>query len=191
MIFSRNLDQKKPVPSSPVSCYGDPNCRRNSRRDTACAAARCGASVILRLHQPPPPITPDSSRTFCQSLAPTPALKYEVVARGTGQAIRLARNGDADVLLVHHRASEEQFVAGGFGLERRDVMYNDFVILGPLDDPAGIRAMHNATSALSAIARVKALFISRGDDSGTHKAERRLWSNCRCRPPGGDRILVS
>ena len=103
-------------------------------------------------------------------------IEIRVVARGTGQAIRLARNGDADVLLVHHRASEEQFVAGGFGLERRDVMYNDFVILGPLDDPAGIRAMHDATSALSAIAHVKALFISRGDDSGTNKAERRLWS---------------
>ncbi len=102
-------------------------------------------------------------------------IEVRVVARGTGQAIRLAQNGDADVLLVHHRATEEQFVADGFGLERRDVMYNDFVVLGPLNDVAGIGDMHDAIAALSTIAREEALFISRGDDSGTHKVELRLW----------------
>lgn len=102
-------------------------------------------------------------------------IEIRVVARGTGQAIRLARSGDADVLLVHHRESEEQFVADGYGLLRRDVMYNDFVILGPSDDPAGIAQMRDAASALTMLAHAKALFISRGDDSGTHKAELRLW----------------
>ncbi len=102
-------------------------------------------------------------------------IEIQVVARGTGQAIRLARNGDADVLLVHDRATEGRFVTDGFGLERRDVMYNDFVVLGPLNDVAGIGEMRDAIAALATIARVQALFISRGDDSGTHKAELRLW----------------
>ena len=102
-------------------------------------------------------------------------IEIRVVAWGTGQAIRLAQSGDADVLLVHHRASEERFVANGFGLERRDVMYNDYVILGPSDDPAGIAQMRDAARALTMLAHAEALFISRGDDSGTHKAELRLW----------------
>ncbi len=99
-----------------------------------------------------------------------------VVAVGTGQAIRLARNGDADVLLVHHKASEEAFVADGFGVERLDLMYNDFVIVGPAGDPANIRGLSDATEALRRIAEVGATFASRGDDSGTHKKERELWA---------------
>jgi tungstate transport system substrate-binding protein len=102
-------------------------------------------------------------------------INIRVVALGTGQAIRLAQNGDADVLLVHHQPSEEKFIADGFGLERRDVMYNDFIIVGPAEDPAGIRGINNVAKALAAIAQSQSLFISRGDDSGTHKAELRLW----------------
>ena len=98
-----------------------------------------------------------------------------VVAVGTGQAIRLARKGDADVLFVHHRPSEEKFVADGFGVERFDVMFNDFIIIGPALDPAGIRGMTDVASALKKIATIKALFVSRGDDSGTHKMELSLW----------------
>ena len=97
------------------------------------------------------------------------------VAVGTGQAIRLARNGDADVLLVHHKASEKKFVADGFGVERHDVMYNDFVIAGPKTDPAEIGGVASATDALNRIAAKQAAFVSRGDDSGTHKAELGLW----------------
>jgi tungstate transport system substrate-binding protein len=102
-------------------------------------------------------------------------IEVRVVARGTGQAIRMAENGDADVLLVHHRASEERFVAQGHGVVRHDVMYNDFVILGPNDDPAGIAGLADATTALTKIVRNGSTFLSRGDDSGTHKKELELW----------------
>lgn len=98
-----------------------------------------------------------------------------VVAVGTGQALRNARRGDGDVLLVHARAAEEAFVAEGWGTERRDVMANDFVVVGPPGDPAGVRGMDDAPAALAAIAEAGAPFVSRGDDSGTHTAELGLW----------------
>ena len=103
-------------------------------------------------------------------------IKARVVAVGTGQALRNAQNGDGDVLLVHARAAEDAFVSDGWGVQRFDVMYNDFVVVGPAEDPAEILDMQNATKALSLIALEEALFVSRGDDSGTHKAEKRLWS---------------
>lgn len=102
-------------------------------------------------------------------------IEVRVVAVGTGQAIRNATNGDGDVLLVHSRPSEEKFVADGYGLSRFDVMYNDFVIVGPGTDPAGIAGTSDVETALQKIAASKSLFASRGDDSGTHKAELRLW----------------
>ncbi|MGC6484585.1 MAG: substrate-binding domain-containing protein [Candidatus Puniceispirillales bacterium] len=98
-----------------------------------------------------------------------------VVAVGTGQAINNARNCDGDVLLVHSKDDEEAFVADGYGIERHDLMYNDFVLIGPADDPAGVRGSTTITTALEALAGAKAKFVSRGDDSGTHKAERRFW----------------
>jgi len=98
-----------------------------------------------------------------------------IVAVGTGQAIRNARNCDGDVLLVHARSAEEKFVAAGFGVARYNLMYNDFVFVGPKADPALIGERDNATEALVKIAEAKALFVSRGDDSGTHKKERSLW----------------
>ena len=104
-------------------------------------------------------------------------IEVRVVAVGTGQAIRNAANGDGDVLLVHAKAAEEQFVAEGHGIARHDVMYNDFVIVGPADDPAGIAGMIDAVAALKQVAVSGALFASRGDDSGTHKAELRLWQD--------------
>jgi len=103
-------------------------------------------------------------------------IEVRVVAVGTGQAIRMAQNGDADVLLVHHRSSEVKFVAEGYGVERFDVMYNDFVLVGPAADPAGIRGMKLAQDAMARIAGAKAIFVSRGDESGTHKAEQALWA---------------
>ena len=103
-------------------------------------------------------------------------IEVRVVAVGTGQAIKNARNGDGDVLLVHSRAAEEAFVAEGWGVERHDVMYNDFVIVGPASDPAGIAPFNGAIAAMFWIAKAKAPFVSRGDDSGTHKAELRLWA---------------
>ena len=102
-------------------------------------------------------------------------IDVRVVAVGTGQAIGLARRGDADVLLVHHRPSEEAFVAEGAGVERLDVMFNDFVIAGPAGDPAKLRGIADAAEALSRVAAAGAIFVSRGDDSGTHKKELELW----------------
>ena len=113
-------------------------------------------------------------------------IEVRVVAVGTGQAIKLARNGDADVLFVHHKPSEEAFVADGFGVERVDVMYNDFVIVGPSDDPAGIKASSDVLQALNTIAQSGAPFASRGDDSGTHKRERSLWKEAGIDSPSGD-----
>lgn len=113
-------------------------------------------------------------------------IEVRVVAVGTGQAIRNAQNGDGDVLLVHDKPSEEKFVADGYGVERFDVMYNDFVIVGPSSDPAAIAGMKSASEALRKISASNAVFVSRGDDSGTHKAELKLW-----RAAGVDAVAAS
>lgn len=107
--------------------------------------------------------------------------QVKVIAVGTGQAMRLARDGNADVLLVHDRQAEEAFVAEGFGIKRLDVMHNDFLLVGPKNDPAGIRG----AKALDAFKKLaSALFVSRGDDSGTHKKELRLWQAAGGKPSG-------
>ncbi len=102
-------------------------------------------------------------------------IAVRVIAVGTGQAIKNAGNCDGDVLLVHARAAEEKFVAEGLGVSRENLMYNDFVIVGPKDDPAKLRGRRDVTAALTAIKRAAAPFASRGDDSGTHKKEMALW----------------
>jgi tungstate transport system substrate-binding protein len=102
-------------------------------------------------------------------------IQVRVVAVGTGAALRLGESGDADVVLVHDRAAEERFVQAGHGVKRLDVMYNDFVVVGPGNDPASIRGIPRAADALSRLASSKQSFVSRGDESGTHDAERRLW----------------
>jgi len=102
-------------------------------------------------------------------------IEVRVIAQGTGQALETGRRGDADVVFVHAPAAEKAFVEQGAGVERFEVMYNDFVIVGPNSDPAGIRGMKGASEAFAKIAEAKATFASRGDDSGTHKAELRLW----------------
>ncbi len=104
-------------------------------------------------------------------------IEVRVVAVGTGQAIKNAANGDGDVLFVHAKAAEEKFVADGDGVKRSDVMYNDFVIVGPPADPAGVSGMSDVAAAMAKIAESNAPFASRGDDSGTHKAELRLWKD--------------
>ncbi|GBF26995.1 tungstate-binding protein TupA [bacterium MnTg02] len=102
-------------------------------------------------------------------------IQVHVVAVGTGQAIKNAKNGDGDVLLVHAKSAEEKFVAEGFGVKRFDVMYNDFIIVGPPIDPAKIGGMRDALAAFGKIAEAKAVFASRGDNSGTYKKEMSLW----------------
>ena len=111
-------------------------------------------------------------------------IEVRVVAVGTGQALRLARNGDADLLLVHDKPSEEVFVAKGYGSARFDLMYNDFVVVGPASDPAGIAGTGDAAAALAGIAAAKAPFVSRGDDSGTHRREQSLWAAAGVDPTG-------
>jgi tungstate transport system substrate-binding protein len=111
-------------------------------------------------------------------------ITVNVVAVGTGQAIKNAQNCDADVLLVHAKPAEEKFVADGYGVKRFDLMYNDFVIVGPASDPAGIAGGKDAAEALKTIAANKALFASRGDNSGTHKAEKALWKTAGLDPTG-------
>ena len=102
--------------------------------------------------------------------------RVRIVAVGTGQAIKNARNCDGDVLIVHSKIDEEAFVAEGYGIARHDLIYNDFVLIGPKDDPAGVRGSSKITTALKAVATAETKFVSRGDDSGTHKAERRFWA---------------
>jgi tungstate transport system substrate-binding protein len=103
------------------------------------------------------------------------SIDVKVVAQGTGQALDTGRRGDADVVFVHAKAQEEKFVADGFGVKRYPVMYNDFVLIGPKSDPAGIKDMSDVVTALQAIKAKEAPFISRGDRSGTHTAELDLW----------------
>ena len=101
--------------------------------------------------------------------------KVLVIPVGTGKALKLGENGDVDAVLVHSRPDEDKFVAAGFGVMRQDVMYNDFVVVGPKADPAGVKGMRDVTVAFKKIMAAQAKFISRGDDSGTHKMERRIW----------------
>jgi tungstate transport system substrate-binding protein len=102
-------------------------------------------------------------------------IKIKVFAKGTGAAIRDGTDGNVDIIFVHAKAREEQFVTDGYGAYRLGVMHNDFVIVGPTTDPAGIKGMKNGSEALKKIAEAKASFVSRGDDSGTHTKEQALW----------------
>ncbi len=107
--------------------------------------------------------------------------RVRVISVGSGKAMKLGENGDVDVVLVHSRADEEKFVAAGFGVNRRDVMYNDFIIVGPNSDPAGIRGS-DVLTAFKKIAAAGGRFVSRGDDSGTHKMEQRYWKAAGIEP---------
>jgi tungstate transport system substrate-binding protein len=111
-------------------------------------------------------------------------MTVKVIAVGTGKALKLGENGDVDVVLVHARPAEDKFMADNHGVNRRDVMYNDFVIVGPADDPAGIKGMQDVAKAFAAIAKNQSTFISRGDDSGTNKKEIRIWKAADITPEG-------
>lgn len=117
-----------------------------------------------------------------------PNFRVRVIAVGSGEALRLARRGDADVVLTHSPQAEEEFMAGGYGESRRRVMFNDFVIVGPAEGPASHCGRLGAAAALACIMDAGGLFISRGDDSGTHARERQLWSTIG-RQPAGDRYI--
>ncbi len=113
-------------------------------------------------------------------------IAVRVVAVGTGQALQAGMSGEVDALLVHDRPGEEKFIAEGHGLDRREVMFNDFIIVGPATDPAQIQGLRNASEAFRRIARSKSLFLSRGDDSGTHREELRIWRSAGVEKPAGD-----
>ncbi len=142
--------------------------------------ARAGESIILQS------TTSTQNSGLLDWLLPKftqrTGITVKVVAVGTGQALKNAARGDGDVVLVHARKAEEAFLKAGHGVDRRDVMYNDFVIVCPKNDPAGIRGMKSAAAALRRIAETKTPFVSRGDDSGTHKKELALWKQAGIDP---------
>jgi|SRR5450759_3926222 tungstate transport system substrate-binding protein len=111
-------------------------------------------------------------------------VKVKTLAVGTGEALKMGEKGDADVLLVHSKAAEEEFVKNGFGLERVQVAYNDFIIVGPAEDPAGIKGDKSATDVFKKITAKGAVFVSRADDSGTNKAELAIWKAAGINPKG-------
>jgi tungstate transport system substrate-binding protein len=110
--------------------------------------------------------------------------KVDVIAVGTGQALRLGSNGDVDLVLVHDPQSEKKFVEDGFGVGRLTFMVNDFVLLGPAEDPARVRGLKNASQAMALVQKAGSVFISRGDESGTHLKERALWQKAGIKPSG-------
>ncbi len=117
-------------------------------------------------------------------------VKLDIISVGTGKAIRLGKNGDVDLILVHAPGAEKVFVDEGFGVEREPVMHNDFVIVGPESDPANIKNAKNIKEAMSRLLEKKHIFVSRGDDSGTHKKEKNLWKMVGDEPSGGWYLAV-
>jgi len=150
----------------------------------ACAGMLSGAAVRLKLST----TTSTQDAGILDILLPPFEKKcncqVNVIAVGTGKALKLGESGDVDVVLVHARSLEDQFVAAGFGVNRRNVMFNDFVIIGPANDPAHIKTAKTAADALKRIAAARAPFISRGDESGTHQKEMELWRSAGLNPQG-------
>ena len=149
---------------------------------TAASATTSGPQQVLRLAT----TTSTADTGLLDAILPVFESKYnarvDVVAVGTGQALALGVSGDADVVLVHARSQEDKFVAAGDGINRLDVMYNDFVLVGPKTDPAGIRGLATAKDALAQIAAKAATFVSRGDKSGTNTKELALWASTGMTP---------
>ncbi|MCK4777184.1 MAG: substrate-binding domain-containing protein, partial [Actinomycetia bacterium] len=113
-------------------------------------------------------------------------IKVKVIAVGTGEALKMGERGDADVLLVHAKDAEEKLVDDGYGLYRKEVMHNFFIVVGPPDDPAGIKGMNDAVEAFKMIYDSNSLFVSRGDDSGTNKKELKIWESAEINPKEGN-----
>ena len=111
-------------------------------------------------------------------------VRVDVIAVGTGKALKLGENGDVDVVLVHAKAEELKFVEAGFGVDRREIMYNEFQVAGPKSDPAKIRGIKDASEAFKKIARSQSIFVSRGDNSGTHVKEKEIWTGAGIKPAG-------
>jgi tungstate transport system substrate-binding protein len=134
-----------------------------------------GAADVLRLAMTTSTDNSGLLRAILPQFERQHGLRVQVIAVGSGKALKLAQNGDVDVVLVHDRRAEDAFVAAGYGVERRDVMYNDFVLLGPRSDPAGVRQSADVLDAFRRIADSQTRFVSRGDDSGTDRMEKSYW----------------
>lgn len=147
--------------------YSDVNAETRLRMSTTTSTENSGLLKVL--------LPPFEKANNC---------KVDVIAVGTGKALKLGENADVDVVFVHARPAEDKFVADGHGVDRRDVMYNDYVIVGPASDPAGIKGMKSAVDAFKRLAEGKADFVSRGDDSGTNKQEQLIWKAAGITPKG-------
>jgi len=165
-----------------------------NRRSLLALALAAAAAFALPAHAQDKSIVVASTTSTEQSglfghILPTftkqTGIAVKVVALGTGQALDVGRRGDADVVFVHDRVAEDKFVAEGFGIDRRDVMYNDFVLIGPKSDPAKVAGGKDVAAALKAVAAAKAPFVSRGDKSGTHAAELRYFKDAGVDPNEG------
>ena len=150
----------------------------------ALVGLHAGASERLRLATTTSTENSGLLRAILPKFEATSGMKVHVISVGTGKAMKLGENGDVDVILVHSRPDEDRFVAQGFGVGRRDVMYNDYVLVGPREDPAGIRGGRDALQAFRRILETRSIFVSRGDDSGTDKMEKSLWTEAGTRPEG-------
>jgi tungstate transport system substrate-binding protein len=163
---------------------------------SACVLFLAMSRLVLGQHSTPPAggdvilatTTSTADTGLLDALAPLfleeSGITLKPVAVGSGAALELGERGEADVLLVHSPAAEEEFMAAGFGMERRTVMVNDFIFVGPADDPARVAEAPSAREAMTRIANAEAVFVSRGDDSGTHALERRLWEAAGITPEG-------
>jgi tungstate transport system substrate-binding protein len=166
---------------------------------TAALALVCVACAGARTVTTQPPVAPKEVLLMASTIGPIDArivgaledayfAKTGVLVRhagaGTGAALEMTKRGGFDLVMVHARALEDKFVADGFGVDRRDVMYNDFVILGPAADPARIKGEKQAVNALTKIAQARALFVTRGDNSDTHVKELELWQKAAVKPAG-------
>ncbi len=161
---------------------GDDGDRAEAPASTSTAEPAAPARLILAT------TTSTEDSGLLEYILPDFEAKYnaevDVIAVGTGQALELGQKGDADVVLVHARAREDQFVADGYGTARYDVMYNDFIVVGSTADPAGIKGMTDAAAAFARIAETGSSFVSRGDDSGTHSKEKAIWTAAEITPEG-------
>jgi tungstate transport system substrate-binding protein len=150
----------------------------------AAAALPALAQGVIRLST----TTSTENAGLLQTLLPAfearTGTRVHVISVGTGKALEMAKNGDVDVTLVHARPSEDKFVAEGYGVNRRDVMYNDFIIVGPASDPAGVKGSRDVLKALKKIIDSRARFISRGDNSGTDQMEKAYWQALGAKPAG-------
>jgi len=151
----------------------------------ALAVPAQGAEHVLRLATTTSTDNSGLLKFLLPAFEKSSGYQVHVIAVGTGKALRMGQDGDADVLLVHAPPAEEKFMAGDYGVNRRYVMYNDFLIVGPKNDPAGIHGMKDAKAAMEKIAGSRSIFVSRGDDSGTNKKEKELWKEAGIDAHGG------